>query len=103
MAAISELGRRSSLAGALLASLPLTSILALVWLYHDTQNLEKVAQLSNGIALIVLPSLVFFLSLSFLITKFQWTFYPALFASVLGMALTYQAYLWVLSHFGIDL
>ena len=42
--AISELGKRSSLAGALLASLPLTSLLALVWLYRDTGDAQQAAQ-----------------------------------------------------------
>ena len=47
--AISELSRRSSLLGALLASLPLTSLLAFIWLYRDTHDTEKIAALSTSI------------------------------------------------------
>lgn len=46
--AISELGKRSTLAGALLASLPLTSLLALVWLYRDTGDAVQAATLAGG-------------------------------------------------------
>ena len=55
--AISETAKRSSLAGAILASLPLTSLLAFVWLYVDTGDTQKVASLATGIFWLVLPSL----------------------------------------------
>ena len=38
--AISELAKRSSLMGAIFASIPLVSVLAMIWLYIDTQNIE---------------------------------------------------------------
>lgn len=47
--AISEIAKRSSLWAAVLASLPLTSLLAFVWLYIDTRSVERVASLSSGI------------------------------------------------------
>jgi len=46
VALASELARRSSLLGAVLISLPLTSILAIVWLYRDTRDTGEVAALS---------------------------------------------------------
>ena len=49
VAAISELGRRSTFAGALLASLPLISLLATVWLYRDTGDAMQAATLANAI------------------------------------------------------
>ena len=57
---ISEAAKRWTLLGAIIASLPLTSILAMVWLYLDTKNVEKVATLSWGIFWVVIPSLAFF-------------------------------------------
>ena len=59
--AISELGKRSSFAGALLASLPLTSLLALAWLHHDTGDAQQAARMAGGIFWLVIPSLLFFL------------------------------------------
>ena len=59
---ISELGRRYSTLAAILASLPLTSILAMIWLYWDTHDTRKVSALSYGIFWAVLPTLLFFIS-----------------------------------------
>lgn len=46
---IAEAAKRWTLAGALLASLPVTSILAMVWLYWDTKSVEQVSELSYSI------------------------------------------------------
>ena len=86
--AISEIGKRSSFAGALLASLPLTSLLALVWLYRDTGDALQAAQLAQGIFWLVLPSLLFFLVFP-LGVKAGWGFWPAMCA---GIACTVSAY-----------
>lgn len=59
IAGVSELGRRYSLFAAVLASLPLTSILAITWLYYDTHDTEQVVQLTQLIFWVVLPSLIF--------------------------------------------
>jgi hypothetical protein len=45
IAAASEVARRWSIAGAILISLPLTSILAMIWLYRDTADTREVADL----------------------------------------------------------
>jgi hypothetical protein len=75
--AISEVAKRSSLLGALLASIPLTSVLAMVWLYVDTGDAHKVADLASGIFWLVLPSLVLFIVLPVLIRS-GWAFAPSL-------------------------
>jgi len=67
--AISELAKRSSALAALLASLPLTSLLAFVWLYVDTGEVEKIARLSDDIFWLVLPSLVLFVVLPVLLRQ----------------------------------
>lgn len=103
VALISEVGRRYTIVGAILASLPITSILALIWLYRDTQSTTKVAALSNGIALIVLPSLIFFILLSLLLNKANLGFYSSLAISCSGMAITYSGYVWLLAKFGVQL
>ena len=63
----SEAAKRSTIAGALLASLPLTSLMAIVWLYVDTRDAEKVAALANGIFWLLLPSLTLLLVLPLLL------------------------------------
>lgn len=88
VAAISELARRSTLAGALLASLPLTSLLAITWLYRDTGDALQAAQLAQGIFWLVLPSLLFFLVFP-LGVRTGWGFWPAMAA---GSGATLAAY-----------
>jgi hypothetical protein len=44
-----EVARRSTLLGALVVSLPLTSLLALVWLWRDTHDVERVARFAGEI------------------------------------------------------
>ena len=61
----SLLARRSGWLGALVASLPLTSLLVLGWLYADTRDARQVADLSMGIFWFVLGSLPLFLVLAF--------------------------------------
>ena len=65
--AVSEIAKRSSAFAAMLAALPLTSILAMIWLYVDTNDSEKIINLSNGIFWLVLPTLLFFLLLPVLL------------------------------------
>jgi hypothetical protein len=61
----SILAKRTGWVGALVASLPLTSLLVLVWLYADTRDAIQVADLAMGIFCFVLGSLPFFLVLAF--------------------------------------
>lgn len=61
----SYLAKRTGWLGALVASLPLTSLLVLTWLYADTHDAVRVADLSMGIFWFVLGSLPFFLVLAF--------------------------------------
>jgi uncharacterized membrane protein (GlpM family) len=91
---ISEASKRSTLLGGLLASLPLTSLLAFIWLYRDTQDVAKVRALSTSIFWLVLPSLVLFLTLPMFLKRmpFGW----ALLAATICMLLAYGAMLIVL-------
>lgn len=61
----SALARRHGWVGALVASLPLTSLLVLGWLYADTRNPLQVADLAMTIFWFVLGSLPFFVVLAF--------------------------------------
>jgi hypothetical protein len=98
---ISELGRRYSALAAILASLPLTSILAMIWLYWDTRDSQKVSELSYGIFWAVLPSLLFFIALPLLL-KAGLKFPLALLVSCVGMAGFYFGYLFILRKLGIE-
>lgn len=67
LVAVSELAKRNVFWAAVLASLPLTSLLAFIWLYLETGDIKKVAMLSIDIFWLVLPSLVLFIVLPVLL------------------------------------
>jgi len=46
--AASEIARRSPTYGALLVSPPLVAILAMIWLWRETGDTERIASLSEG-------------------------------------------------------
>jgi len=100
--AIAEAGKRFSMIGGILASLPLTSLLAFIWLYNDTKDIKAVTDLSYTIFWMVIPSLFFFLCLPFLL-KIGWKFYPAMVTSSVLMAAVYFGYVKVIKFFGISL
>lgn len=100
--AIAEIGKRSTAIGAVLASLPLTSLLAFVWIYGETGDTAKIASLSTSIFWFVLPSLVLFLTLPALLGH-GLNFWLSL---AVASGLTFVAYLamvWVLERSGIAL
>jgi uncharacterized membrane protein (GlpM family) len=102
IAAISLVSRRVPLIGAIIASLPLTSILAMIWLYRDTRSVQQVRELSNAIFWMVAPSLVFFVTLSVLLRN-HLGFWASVMAATLVMIATYTVYLKALAGFGIRL
>lgn len=86
--AISEVAKRSSLAGAVLASIPLVSVLAMIWLYIDTKDVAKVSALATSVFWLVLPSLALFVSLPLLL-KQGLNFYLSM---GIAIAITVSAY-----------
>lgn len=98
---VSEVGKRSSWLGGLLASLPIVSYLSIIWLYVDTEDPQKVATLSTSIFWMVLPSLAFFLILPALLNRLA--FVPSLIGATLAMFACYGAMVFVLKRFGISL
>jgi hypothetical protein len=100
--AVSEIAKRSSLIGGFLASLPLTSVLAMVWLYRDTQDTEQVASLATTICWLVLPSLIL-LSLFAAMLRKQVPFYVALGVSTAAMLACYGIMIFVLNKIGVKL
>ena len=63
VAAASEVARRWPGIGGLIVSLPLVSLLAFLWLWRDTGDVERVAQLSVSAFWFFLPSMPMFVAL----------------------------------------
>ncbi|MGH3072230.1 MAG: DUF3147 family protein [Gaiellaceae bacterium] len=102
VAAASELARRSSLLGAVLISVPLVSILAIVWLYRDTGDTAEVADLSWSILWVFAPSLAFFVVLP-LALRSDIAFWPALLLACVATGVLYAVWIWAARRLGFDL
>lgn len=97
---ISEVGKRYSMVAAILASLPLTSILALTWMYLDDQPVEQIILVSKDIFWMVIPSLVFFVCFPILL-KMGVNFWLSLIGSSAIMVSCYFAVIAILKKINI--
>lgn len=102
VAAVSEIARRFPGWGGLLASLPLISVLAMTWLYVDTRDTGKIADLASSTFWFILPSLPMFLIIpAFLRAGWSW---PATLALSVGITLVLYAFMfWAAPRIGIRL
>ncbi|MEQ1715088.1 MAG: DUF3147 family protein [Hyphomicrobium sp.] len=98
--AISETAKRSSALGAIIASLPLTSLLAFFWLYGETGDTAKIAELSRSIFWYVLPSLVLFVVLPVMLGQ-GYGFWVSLAVASAATFAAYLAMIQILARFGI--
>lgn len=100
--AISEISKRSTTMGSILASIPLVSLLAFVWLYLDTKDTAKIAELSQGIFWLVIPSLIFFVLFPILLKR-NVDFWISLAISLTIMVIGYFVMLFILKKVGINI
>jgi len=102
VAAVSVVARRWPGLGGMVASLPLISVLGMMWLWRDTHDPDRMMALVTGTFWFVLPSLPMFLLIPALMKR-GLGFWPALGA---GCALTMGLYLlmvWIGPKFGLRL
>jgi hypothetical protein len=102
VAAASEAAKRSPTYGSLILSLPLLSILAMIWLWRDTGDSQRIAALSEGTFWLVLPTLPLFLMLPVLL-RHGLSFWLALGASCAMTFVLYLVTLWLLPKLGVDI
>jgi hypothetical protein len=97
----SELAKRDGWLAAFFVSLPLVSLLAILWLYVDTRDLDKIATLSTGIFWLVLPSLTFFAVLPWML-KEKFSFWPSLVVALIVMFVCYLMTMILLKKWGVQ-
>ena len=100
IAVVSEIAKRSPAFGALVASLPLVSVMGMMWLWRDTTDPVRMAAHAQATFWYVLPSLPMFLAIPLLLRRGV-AFWPAL---GLGCLLTIGLYLlmtWIGPRFGL--
>ena len=100
--AVSEIARRSPAVGALVASLPLVSVLAIIWLWRDTGDTARIADHAEATFWYVLPSLPMFLAFPFMLRQ-GLGFWPSLGAGCLLTIALYGLTILVAARFGVRL
>lgn len=99
---ISEVSKQSSFIGGLLASIPMVSFLAIIWLYIDTKDVSQIADLSTNIFWLVIPSLIFFIAFPMLL-KTKMAFWPAFGSATVMMLAGYGLLILLLRQFNVSL
>jgi hypothetical protein len=102
VALVSEIARRYPGWGGLVASLPLTSLLAMLWLWRDTRDTVRVAELSIGAFWFVLPSLPLFFVLPLLLRNGV-GFWLSMTIVVAGTLALYALMFWAAPKLGLKL
>ena len=102
VAAVSEIARRYPSWGGLVASLPLTSLLAMIWLYRDSREPERVAELSVSTFWFFLPSIPLFVVVPMLIRSGM-PFWASMAIVIAGTLALYAGWFWAAPRLGIKL
>lgn len=76
---VTEISKKYTLTGGLIAAMPLTTLISLIWLYVETKDMSLLAEFSKSVFWGIFPALMFFLPAMFLFKK-GYNFYFILFA-----------------------
>ena len=95
----SEIAKKSAVFGALVISLPLASIMSMTWLYNDTEDTAQVADFAESILWLVIPSMLLFLILPFLLRR-GWGFEVSMALGIVATIVAYGAGMWAAHALG---
>jgi len=102
---ISEVARRSDKLGALIAALPMVTVLAMTWMFFELkgeQQTEKIANHAWYTFWYVIPTMPMFLLMPWMLRKgihYGWT----LLASCVLTAVLFVLIAWIMKRFGVEL
>jgi hypothetical protein len=102
IAIVSEIAKRYPGFGALIASLPLVSLLGMIWLWHDKPDVPNMAAHIEATFWFVLPSLPMFLLMPALLRS-GWGFWSVLALACTLTILLYVLMTWIGPRFGLRL
>jgi hypothetical protein len=100
--AVSEIAKRSPAFGALVASLPLVSLLGILWLWRDTGDTNRIANHAEATFWYVLPSMPMFLAFPYML-RHGVNFWIAIASACLLTVVLYGITVLVAARFGIKL
>jgi hypothetical protein len=102
IAVVSEVAKRSPAFGALIVSLPLVSLLAIIWLWRDTGDTQRIANHAEATFWYVIPSMPMFLALPYMLRSGVGFWWALLASCVLTIGLYFVTVL-IAGRFGIRL
>lgn len=102
VAVIATIARRYPGWGGLVASLPLVSVMAMLWLYGETRDSEKVASLAASTFWFFLPSMPMFLLIP-LMLRSGWSFAATMTSAIIVTLALYAGMNWMAPKLGITL
>ena len=102
VAVASTLARRYPGIGALVASLPLISVLGMIWLWNEKPDADNMAAHAGATFWYVIPSLPMFLLIPALLRQGV-GFWPSLVAGCVLTVALYGAMTWIGPRFGLSL
>lgn len=102
IAVVSEIAKRQPGVGALIASLPLISVLGMIWLWRDTGDAVRMAEHAEATFWFVLPSLPMFLIIPAMLRQGA-SFWAALLTGCAVTVALYLAMIWIGPRFGLRL
>ena len=98
--AVVQVSERNTLLAAVLASIPIVSVLAMMWMNHEGQSASEIAGFAKDIVWLVIPSLLLFIVMPLLIDR-GWEFYPALGAGLATTILGYFLMVQIMEKYGL--
>ena len=102
VAAVAEIARRYPGWAGLVASLPLVSLLAMTWLYVDTRDTARVADLASSTFWFFLPSMPMFLIIPGLLRS-GWSWAATMAVAIAVTLALYALMFWAAPRLGIRL
>ena len=102
VATVSEIAKRYPGFGGLIASLPLVSVLGMIWLWRDTHDPERMSAHVSGTLWFIAPSVPMFVLIPMLLKR-GIGFWPALASGCLLTIALYAAMIWLAPKVGIRL
>ena len=98
--AVVQVSERSTLLAAVLASIPIVSVLAMMWMNHEGQSTEEISVFAKEIVWLLIPSLLMFIVMPLLIDR-GWDFYPALGAGLATTIIGYFVMIQIMEKYGL--
>jgi uncharacterized membrane-anchored protein YitT (DUF2179 family) len=99
---IVQISERSTLMAAVLASIPIVSVLSMIMMFHEGQTAVEISAFARDIVWLLIPSLLMFIVMPWLIESRNWEFYPALAAGLACTVTGYFVMVQAMERFGLS-